>query len=106
MNLVDIGANLTHESFDHDRDAVLARARAAGVAQLVVTGASREGSPKALELARAHPGVLYATAGEPALHAADNTPEAPAVMSALVVRRQQVAVGVGGCSACCTSSWT
>ena len=93
MNLVDIGANLTHESFEHDRDAVLARARAAGVAQLVVTGASREGSPKALELARAHPGVLYATAGVHPHHAAEYTAEADAEMRALAVRPEVVAVG-------------
>ena len=58
MELIDIGANLGHESFDHDLDAVLARARAAGVSQLVVTGASRAGSVRSLELARAHPGLL------------------------------------------------
>ena len=62
MDLIDIGANLGHEGFDHDLDAVLARARAAGVNRLVVTGASRAGSVRALELAKAHPGVLYATA--------------------------------------------
>ena len=61
--LVDIGANLTHESFGHDLDAVLERAREASVHQLVVTGASREGSRHALELARAHPDRLFATAG-------------------------------------------
>ena len=38
--LIDIGINLTHDSYDSDRDAVLARAAAAGVAQMVVTGAS------------------------------------------------------------------
>ena len=37
--LVDIGANLTHESFAADREAVLARALEAGVTRLVVTGA-------------------------------------------------------------------
>ena len=52
MQLIDIGANLGHDSFDHDLDAVLQRARDAGIAQLVVTGASREGSPKALQLTR------------------------------------------------------
>ena len=31
MDLIDIGANHTHESFDHDRNAVLQRAREAGV---------------------------------------------------------------------------
>ena len=39
MQLIDIGANLTHDSFDRDREAVLQRARAAGVSQLVITGA-------------------------------------------------------------------
>ena len=32
--LIDIGANLTHDSFDHDREAVLQRARAAGVGRM------------------------------------------------------------------------
>jgi len=38
--LIDIGANLTHDSFDPDRDSVIARAVAAGVVQIVVTGAT------------------------------------------------------------------
>src|SRR3546814_4177544 len=59
VQLIDIGANLTHDSFDHDRDTVLQRARDAGVVQMVVTGASREHSPQALALARAHPGELF-----------------------------------------------
>jgi TatD DNase family protein len=59
MQLIDIGANLTHESFRHDLADVLARARDAGVAQLVVTGASLQGSRDALDLARAHPGMLF-----------------------------------------------
>src|SRR6185437_17009214 len=29
--LIDVGINLAHDSYDHDRDAVLARAEAAGV---------------------------------------------------------------------------
>jgi len=61
MQLIDIGANLTHDSFDHDRDAVMQRARDAGVARMIVTGASRAHSPMAAELARAHPGELFAT---------------------------------------------
>ena len=73
--LIDIGANLTHESFDPDRDAVLQRAREAGVVQMVVTGASREHSPLALELARRHPGELFATAGVHPHHASEYTAE-------------------------------
>ncbi len=94
--LVDIGANLTHDSFDHDRDAVLARAQAAGVTQLVVTGASREHSPKALALARAHPGVLFATAGVHPHHAVEYTDECDAEMRALLAHLEVVAVGECG----------
>ena len=69
VDLIDIGANLTHESFRADFDAVLARAREHGVGRIVVTGASAGGSRAALELARAHPGFLYATAGVHPHHA-------------------------------------
>ena len=96
MHLIDIGANLTHDSFDRDRDAVLQRARDAGVAQLVVTGASREHSPRALELARAHPGFLYATAGVHPHHATEYTDECDAQMRALLGAPEVVAVGECG----------
>ena len=59
MELIDIGANLGHESFQHDFDEVLARAREAGIVHMVVTGASREGSREALRLAKLHPGYYY-----------------------------------------------
>lgn len=71
MQLVDIGANLTHESFRHDFAGVLARAAEHGVTRMVVTGASREGSEQARDLAQAHPGVLWATAGVHPHHAID-----------------------------------
>ncbi len=96
MTLIDIGANLTHESFDRDRDAVLERARAAGVAQLVVTGASREHSPLALQLAQQHPGVLYATAGVHPHHAVEYTAECDAELRALHAHAEVVAVGECG----------
>ena len=96
MQLIDIGANLGHDSFDHDLDAVLQRARDAGVAQLVVTGASRAGSPKALQLARAHPGVLFATAGVHPHHATEYTDECDAELRALQAHAQVVAVGECG----------
>ena len=96
MQLIDIGANLTHDSFDHDRDAVLVRAHAAGVARMVVTGASREHSPKALALAQAHPGVLFATAGVHPHHAIEYTDECDAEMRALHRHAEVVAVGECG----------
>ncbi len=61
--LIDIGANLAHDSFDADRDAVLQRAWDAGLDAILVTGSCADSNERALQLARAHPGRLYATAG-------------------------------------------
>ena len=96
MDLIDIGANLGHESFAHDLDAVLARARAAGVVQMVVTGASREGAREALKLARAHPGFLYATAGVHPHHALEVTAEGEAELRELQAQPEVVANGECG----------
>ena len=96
MQLIDIGANLTHDSFDRDRDAVLRRAHAAGVARMIVTGASREHSPMALDLARAHPGELFATAGVHPHHASEYTAECDLEMRALHAHPEVVAVGECG----------
>ena len=96
MDLIDIGANITHESFDHDRNAVLQRAREAGVVQQVITGASREHSPMALRLAQAHPGELFATAGVHPHHATEYTDECDAEMRALHAHPEVVAVGECG----------
>ena len=52
MQLIDIGVNLTNSSFDGKHQAVLERAYAAGVNQLVLTGTSVEGSERALQLCR------------------------------------------------------
>ncbi|ROL91211.1 TatD family hydrolase [Pseudomonas chlororaphis] len=52
MQLIDIGVNLTNPSFAEKHRAVLDRAYAAGVCQLVLTGTSVEGSEQALELSR------------------------------------------------------
>jgi TatD DNase family protein len=61
--LVDIGCNLTHKQFATDRGEVVERARAAGVAHLIVTGLSAGQSQAALELSRSLPSVLCCTAG-------------------------------------------
>ena len=61
--LVDIGANLAHPSFQEDLHDVLRRAHAAGVTRIIVTGTSVEASRNAVELATARAPMLYATAG-------------------------------------------
>ncbi len=69
--LVDIGINLAHDSYDPDRELVLARARNAGVAQMIVTGSSLDSTRRAIDLVRQHPTLLRATAGVHPHHAAD-----------------------------------
>lgn len=94
--LVDIGANLTHDSFDADRDAVLERATGAGVTQLVVTGASVDGSRAAVALAAQHPGRLFATCGVHPHHAADYDDAAHATLNELAQRDGVVSMGECG----------
>jgi TatD DNase family protein len=94
--LIDIGINLAHDSYDADRDAVLARAAAAGVVQMVVTGSSLQSTRAALELARAQPRRLFATAGVHPHHAADLDAAALAELEQLAREPQVVAVGECG----------
>jgi TatD DNase family protein len=64
MNLLaDIGLNLAHDSFDQDREQVLADAWDAGVRYAVITGSTLASSRAAIELARRAPERLRATAG-------------------------------------------
>ena len=95
-NLIDIGANLTHDSFDRDRSDVVDRAHAAGVARRIVTGASRDGSPAAAKLAAEHPDMLFATAGIHPHHATEFDPETEAMLAELSQHDGVVAVGECG----------
>ena len=96
IELVDIGANLAHRSFHADLDAVVARARDAGVRQLVVTGTSLRASEEAAALARSRPGVLFATAGVHPHDARSWTSEVEAAIRALLARPEVVAAGECG----------
>jgi TatD DNase family protein len=95
-DLIDIGANLTHDSFDRDRDEVIARAAAVGVRRMIVTGASHEGSQQAAALAASHPGLLYATAGVHPHHAADYNESTDTMIRELSQLEHVVAVGECG----------
>ena len=93
--LIDIGANLTHDSFDHDFDAVLLSAYDAGVNQMVVTGASVKSSEQAAELANRHE-QLFATAGIHPHHAEETSREAIATLEGLLKNSRVKAVGETG----------
>jgi len=96
MKLIDIGCNLTHDSFDKDREAVIERAHEAGVVQMVVTGASKEGSVAALELAGKHPGILFSTAGVHPHRASDYDDDTEKILRELSRQKGVVAVGEMG----------
>ena len=96
MELIDIGCNLTHDSFDDDRDEVIEAAFDAGVVQIIVTGASAEGSQAAVEIAGERPGQLYATAGVHPHHASAYDDETESLLLHLVMQPGVVAVGETG----------
>ncbi len=94
--LIDIGINLTHDSYDADRPAVLARARAAGLVHLVITGTSVEGSEQAAQLAATDRAFLSATAGVHPHHAHDLTAAGLPALRALLDHPSVRAVGECG----------
>ncbi len=95
MHLIDIGANLTHESFAEDLTAVLHRARSAGVMQQVVTGTSVDSSAAAIALHAAYPALLFATVGIHPHHASDL--DAPALQHLTDLAGQAGVVAIGEC---------
>jgi TatD DNase family protein len=95
MRLVDIGANLTHRSFRDDRAAVIARARAAGIGDIVVTGTSVAASRAAWELTISD-ARLRSTAGVHPHEARRWGDDAHEAIGELVQRPEVVAVGECG----------
>jgi len=93
--LIDIGANIAHDSFDEDRAEMMQRAADAGVSRIVVTGSSDASNVRAARLAEQSPGVLFSTAGVHPHHASDYTDESDALIRSLI--RKDVVVAVGEC---------
>jgi len=96
MQLVDIGANLTHPAFGEDLPEVLARARAAGVETILVTGTSIGESRRALELSQAHPQTIHATAGIHPHHARECDAATIAALRELARNPRVLAIGECG----------
>ena len=96
VELVDIGANLAHDSFDDDRDDVIERAGAAGVNTIIVTGSSDDSNIAALELAKQYPGRIYSTAGVHPHHASDYDKNSDAIIRKCIAQDRCVAVGECG----------
>jgi len=93
MALVDTHAHLHFPEFAEDLDAVLERARGAGVTTMVTIGTDRETNPAAVGLAERCPGV-YATVGIHPHDAAEATEEDFAALERLA-RGSAKVVGLG-----------
>lgn len=93
--LVDAHCHLGDAAFDSDRDAVLARARAAGVGHVVVIGTTLADSERAAALAGSRPG-LSATAGVHPHEAKDWSPETAERLKTLLGLPAVVALGETG----------
>ncbi|WPC07034.1 TatD family hydrolase [Pseudomonas benzenivorans] len=99
MQLIDIGVNLTHPSFAGQHQALLERAYAAGVRQMLVTGTSLAESEQAVELCqRLDEGGqhLFSTAGVHPHDAKGWTSDSAARLEALLAEPRVRAVGECG----------
>lgn len=67
--MIDIGANLSHRSFEPDLCEVMQSAVQAGIIRMIVTGTSLDENPKALALAKRYPDWFACTAGVHPHHA-------------------------------------
>jgi TatD DNase family protein len=65
VNLIDTHCHLNFNSYDQDRDAVLARAAEAGVTRVIIPATDLETSHEAIKLASQHGGVFAAVGIHP-----------------------------------------
>lgn len=90
--LVDSHCHLDLPQFDEDRDAVLARAQAAGVAAILTIGIDLAHSRRAIALAERYPQV-YAAVGVHPNECADFGPHTLAALRELAGHAKAVAIG-------------
>ena len=96
MKLIDIGANLSHESFSYDLEDVINSAQAAGVSHIIITGTDQKSNEAALSLSQSRPEFFSCTAGfHP--HVAESFDE-KALLSirALASKKECIAIGETG----------
>ena len=94
--MIDIGANLTHESFNKDRAEVIQSAADAGVKTMIVTGSNMACSRQAFELTQEYPEQLFSTVGIHPHHASDYTGETEDLILELIQHDKVVAIGETG----------
>ncbi len=63
MELIDIGLNLMHKSYNKDRIEVIENAKKVGVTKSIITGSDIKSSKQAAEYTKNYPDTLYSTCG-------------------------------------------
>lgn len=97
FHLVDCGVNLTNPKFHQSTDYVIARALAAGVQKMVITGLKLVGSKSAVIMSKTRPNILYAAVGvHPHFVKDDWNDKTLDVLEDLVKQPEVVAVGECG----------
>lgn len=96
MELIDIGANLTHESFASDFSQVVKDARDANIVHIMLTGTDLETSIAAQKLSASNPSIHSSTAGFHPHVASTCDDDAFAEISRLCTSPGVVAVGETG----------
>jgi TatD DNase family protein len=92
MRLIDTHCHLDVEEFAADREAVVARARAAGVSDFVIPGIYREEWPQLIAFCRSGPG-LHPALGLHPVYLARHTEADLAELPVWVEREQPLAIG-------------
>lgn len=92
MHLIDTHCHIDVEEFDADRAAVIARAKAAGVAAMVVPGIHMTGMAGLVELC-SQDDALYPALGLHPVYLEQHRPEDLEALAALVERVRPVAIG-------------
>jgi TatD DNase family protein len=96
FNLIDVGINLTNETFDEDREQVIAAAEAAGITRFIVTGTSVIDSSRAVEFTHTYPGKVFCTVGVHPHHATEFDQYSVGALRNLLANPTVVAIGECG----------
>jgi TatD DNase family protein len=91
---IDSHVHLADPAFDPDREAAIVRARQTGAAALICIGESLEAARRAGDLAQAHPGFCFHTAG---VHPHDALAYTPAALEGIRAEVARGAVAIGEC---------
>lgn len=96
VELIDIGLNLAHRSFESDRAAVVQRGREVGVSHMIITGTNAAASKAAAALAREDRAQLSSTAGTHPHHAKEFSDVTADTIRTLAAQEEVVAIGECG----------